>query len=514
MVMRNAVKNFVTMIFRTARVHLLIRPCFIAMTCMTCMALMVGCGNENREGRESATAQLAQRGLTNSPAGFMKAVNGGDIGAVRLFLQAGTSANTRMETTNGSFTALHLAVNNGNKEITALLLEQGADVNATAFGSDTPLHVALRRTNSSLAMVQLLVNNGANVNTAREGGVTPLMLAVFGGNLEAVNLLLSKGADVNAKDMEGFTALMAASLEGNLAVVRALLKTNPDLEAKGGSKGRTAAEIAQAKGYEEIVAALRAASENQKQSRITPSEVARTAESQEKARLKLGQTGLQFTASDFIRKAVWNNDIVAVKLFLDAGMEVNATISNKDGGTWTALAFAAEKGNPELVKLLLARGATITTELSDAATGGNLETVKLLIQHGAPTKLRYDAMYGVRSSPLYIAVYRGHVDVVRVLLENKAYNLNFDSVGWADYPDSFMGTAIDQCHVGVVKVLLEYKVNCGTSETSALALKEAKEMAELTPQNSAHYKDAYKSKQILELVSEAFPKEASTPAAN
>lgn len=489
--------------------HPLTRQCLMSLTCMT---LMVGCGND---GRESARAQLAQRGMTNSPAGFMKTVQGGDISATRLFLQSGISVNSRMETPNGSFTALHLAVDNGNKELAALLLEKGADVNATAFGSDTPLHVALRRTNSSLTMVQLLVNNGANVNAVREGGGTPLMQAVFGGNLEVVNLLLSKGADVNAKEMKGYTALMAASIEGNLAVVRALLKANPDLEAKNGSSGRTAAEIAQASGYEEIVAALRAASENQKQNKITPRETARTEESQEKARLKLGQTGLQFTADEFIRKAVWNNDTVAVKLFLDAGMDVNSTIPNKDGGTRTALSVAAEKGNPEMVRLLLARGAKITTELYDAASGGNLETVRLLIQHGASTQIRWDQQVGWKRTPLYIAIYRGYADVVRVLLENKAYDhRRFDSVGWVYDSNSFMGTAINQRQVEVVKVLLEHKVDCGTSETSALALKIASEMAELAPQNSAPFEDAYKAKQILELVSKAFPKEASTPTAN
>lgn len=207
--------------------------------------------------------------------------------------------------------------------------------------------------------------------------------------------------------------------------------------------------------------------------------------------------------------------MVAVKLFLDAGMEVNSTIPNKDGGTWTALAFAAEKGNPEMVKLLLARGARITTELSDAATGGNLEIVRLLIQHGASTQIRWDQQVGWKRTPLYIAIYRGYADVVRVLLENKAYDhRRFDSVGWVYDSNSFMGTAINQRQVEVVKVLLEHKVDCGTSETSALALEQAKTMAELTPQNSAHYKDAYKSKQILDLVSKAFPKEASTPAAN
>jgi ankyrin repeat protein len=439
--------------------------------------------------------------MTNSPAAFIKAAHKGDLVAVRLFLKAGMDANSRIETGAGSVTALHAAVDGGNKEIVALLLQKGADVNATAFGKDTPLHVALGRTNSNLALVQLLLNNGANVNAVRETGGTPLMQAVVVGNVEAIGLLLSKGADVNAKEIEGYTALMFAALDGDLEVVKSLLKAKPDLEAKAGSGGRTALEMARAKGHSNVVEVLIAA---EKAGTSTPA--ARVAyEDREKARLKLGQMGLQFTADDFIRKGVWNDDTVAVKAFLDAGMDVNSTVPNQDGGTWTALAFAAEKGNPELVKLLLSRGAKVTTELFDEASGGNLETAKLLVQQGAPTRVGYDELYGWGKAPLYNAVYKGHVDVVRFLLEHRAYAPNFESAASLDYAKSFMGTAIDQCQVEVVKVLLEHKVDCGTSETTALALKEAKEMAELTPQNSTFYKDATKSKQILELVAEAFP---------
>jgi ankyrin repeat protein len=311
---------------------------------LTCMTLILGCGND---GRENARAQLAQRGMTNSTAGFVKAVQGGDMEATRLFLQAGVNASSHIETTNGSFTALHVAVDRGNREMAILLLEKGVDVNATAFGKDTPLHIALARTNFDLAMVKLLVDNGANVNATREGGATPLMQAVFGGGLDVVNLLLNKGADVNAKETNGYTALMAASIKGSLAMVRALLKANPDLEAKGGARGQTAAEIAQVNGYEEIVAALRA-------TKITPGEVARAEETQLKAREQLARLNLKFS-DDFMR-CVKNNDTLAVNLFLEAGMGTEQR-DNVDG--WTALQNAAYNGNPKMVQVLLDHGADV-----------------------------------------------------------------------------------------------------------------------------------------------------------
>ncbi|MCL4785374.1 MAG: ankyrin repeat domain-containing protein [Verrucomicrobia bacterium] len=395
--------NFVTITSASRVIDLLRRECLISLTCV---ALMVGCGND---GRENAGAQLAQRGMTNSPAAFIKAVQDGDIVAVRLFLQAGMSANSRKETPEGSFAALHSAVNSGNIEIAALLLEKGADVNATAFGKDTPLHVALGRTNSNLAMVQLLVNNGADVNAVREGGGTALMQAVIGGNLEAVDLLLSKGADVNAKEMEGFTALMFASGDGNLAVVKALLKAKPDLEAKNGPIGRTAVEMARAKGHEEVVEALlkakpdleaksgpedRTAEELAREvdalraATITRGQAAHTESAEEdnrqlKAREQLARLNLTFP-DDFMR-CVQNNDTLAVRLFLEA--RINTEQRDKADG-WTALQHAAYNGNLKMTQLLLDHGANVLASREGdgrwraediARERGHREVVELLV---------------------------------------------------------------------------------------------------------------------------------------
>ncbi len=111
--------------------------------------------------------------------------------------------------------------------------------------------------------------------------------------------------------------------------------------------------------------------------------------SPESARKSLAKLGKDFTPATFI-ECVGNGDKEAVRLFLAAGIDVNDPTT--DG--ITALAAAAMKGNAELVKTLLDKGAKPnvaatggavegTTPLMVAATGGHAEVVKLLLAKGA-----------------------------------------------------------------------------------------------------------------------------------
>jgi uncharacterized protein len=106
------------------------------------------------------------------------------------------------------------------------------------------------------------------------------------------------------------------------------------------------------------------------------------------ARKDLVKLGKDFTPGAFIA-CVFDDDKQAVRLFMDAGIDINA--ADKDG--ITAVSVAAMKGNAALVKALLDKGAnpnvalTAGTEkgmtpLIAAATVGNLEVVKLLVGKG------------------------------------------------------------------------------------------------------------------------------------
>jgi hypothetical protein len=74
-----------------------------------------------------------------------------------------------------------------------------------------------------LKQTALLLDQGAVIDARDEAGRTPLMLAVTQNRLEIVRLLLSRGADPNAADNAGHTPLQQALMR-NLRDVTALLE--------------------------------------------------------------------------------------------------------------------------------------------------------------------------------------------------------------------------------------------------------------------------------------------------
>ena len=68
------------------------------------------------------------------------------------------------------------------------------------------------------------------------------------------------------------------------------------------------------------------------------------------ARAELKKIGVEYSEQQFAKSA-GAGDMVAIKLFIDGGMDVNA-------GGGAALGLAAGRGQIEMVKLLLAKGGS------------------------------------------------------------------------------------------------------------------------------------------------------------
>lgn len=89
----------------------------------------------------------------------------------------------------------------GNAEMIALLMDEGADIDATDEYGRTPLHSA----SANLTTLGALVGAGAEINAKDETGATPLMHMVRLGTAEAVAFLLAHGADPALADADGQT---------------------------------------------------------------------------------------------------------------------------------------------------------------------------------------------------------------------------------------------------------------------------------------------------------------------
>jgi hypothetical protein len=86
---------------------------------------------------------------------------------------------------------------------------------------ETPLHDAAA--NGHVEISRLLLQNGADVNARRYGGNTPLHDAAIFGHVDILHLLVENGADLEAQDNDGERALHCAVLNGHLPFIQELI---------------------------------------------------------------------------------------------------------------------------------------------------------------------------------------------------------------------------------------------------------------------------------------------------
>lgn len=110
----------------------------------------------------------------------------GRVEATRFLLERGAdiAALSKNEMAN---TALHGGIAGRRAETTALLLDAGADAEASDAWGATALHLAAHE--GVPALVELLLARGAQVNARRRDGKTPLGVALAEGKTEAADLL-------------------------------------------------------------------------------------------------------------------------------------------------------------------------------------------------------------------------------------------------------------------------------------------------------------------------------------
>jgi uncharacterized protein len=93
------------------------------------------------------------------------------------------------------WTPLHLAAAFSNADAVTLLLEHGAHIHQFSHNPmrNQPLHACIAL-NSSLDVVRVLLEGGADINASQHGGYTPLLQAAAAGKKDLVLLLLENGA--------------------------------------------------------------------------------------------------------------------------------------------------------------------------------------------------------------------------------------------------------------------------------------------------------------------------------
>lgn len=168
------------------------------------------------------------------------------IGSTQLpfFFRATTSLHLQ-----DTWAALHYAACNGHLALTGLLIDHGADVNATEkvraykqhLGMSAPRRVCYAR--KRLCICDHLAESASWIWHAHavttncpycpmQANRTALHLAARNGHTEVVADLLKAGADVNATDHDGMTALHRAASNGNTRAAGELIWAHAHVDAK------------------------------------------------------------------------------------------------------------------------------------------------------------------------------------------------------------------------------------------------------------------------------------------
>lgn len=149
-------------------------------------------------GKPEVARLLIERG---APLSFHDACAAGVNGRAMEMLREDPSL--RDQFSNDGYPPLGLAIFFGNRELAKVLIDRGADVNASATNAQrvAPLHAAAAVCDHEI--ITLLLERGADPNARQQNDFTPLHTAAVRGDIEMAELLLAHGAKRDARTADG-----------------------------------------------------------------------------------------------------------------------------------------------------------------------------------------------------------------------------------------------------------------------------------------------------------------------
>lgn len=209
-----------------------------------------------KEAAPSKPVAAAKRKAPLLGARLAAAVWAGDYGGMQSLLKQGADPDARDPETGR--TPLLAAALKRRALFARYLLAHGADADVRLLkGGRSALHIAVSAGDGGL--VSALLAGGANPNAADDAGATPLQDAAAAGSERMVSLLLGAEPRVNARDEAGHTAAMlavAAPPQTAGTVLGLLAKAKADLDAARPGDGLTALMLAARSGRADAVSSL------------------------------------------------------------------------------------------------------------------------------------------------------------------------------------------------------------------------------------------------------------------
>lgn len=313
----------------------------------------------------------------------------GKSGVAKALLRAGADINYGSGIADHLRTPLYAAFCGKHYDLMRQLVDMGVDISARYDDGSTILHCALF--DDSLKVFQKIVGMLGNLDATDRDGDTTLMVysmilhpnSSVKHQLEKTKVLLKAGASLSVVGRDGYSPLHGASQVGNHVIVRMLLDAGASVSARS---------------HHDLTALMHA--------------------------VKYGQ-------------------LAVVRLLVQAGADIEEIWNGVWEGGGTALMFAADTGQAEIVSFLLGVGASTLppngsthTALAAATESGHPKVARELVRAGA------DPVFSNGVTALHIAASQVHVDVVRVLLEEGCLEVCVADNGF-DICDP-------ACHIGVM----------------------------------------------------------------
>jgi uncharacterized protein len=308
--------------------------------------------------------------------------------------------------------------------------------------------------------VLTLLSGGAFINATDERGRTAVMAATHTNQVETVQALIDAGADINIRDHRMDNPFLYASAEGLFEIVKLTIDANADTHITN-RFGGTALIPAAERGHVEIVQELLTRTDvdvnhvnNLGWTALLEAIILSDGgERYQQIVQLLVDYGANINIPD--NNGLTPLDHARARGFNEIGQILLTTAASRD----QQLILAAEQGDLETVKRLLAWGASVDvqdengrTALIAAAYPNNLPIANLLIEAEADVNIQDNT----QQSAYLIATSEGYLELLRLTLQAGADVHSTDS-----YNGTGLIRAADRGHVEIIQELLKTDIEIG-----------------------------------------------------
>jgi ankyrin repeat protein len=362
---------------------------------------------------EGADVNNTSNSSSGSP--LLEAIIKKDSNLAKQLLVAGAEVNERY----GGYTVLPAVVDWGYYPLIQDIINAGAEVDALEQnGNRTALFVAVEKKNKEA--IKLLIDAGANVNASEavRSGQTALLAASRNNDLLTVRYLLELGADSDEWSL-------VAGITGSVELVQTLLEARLN-RYKRYSRGYGCGALQRAIKLRDATMIKLLLEKGIAANAILNKKVG-DREVSEYLPLKTSRDpGIETlqSALGFAIMSDKSEDSRIVRLLLQLGADPNSIVGNDHH---TALLAAIQEGNLGLVKVLLAARADANpnlifgvrhTPLQLAVKKGRLDVVNILLDSGADVNIPPFDRYG--ATALQFAAIGGYIGIAQLLIQRGA----------------------------------------------------------------------------------------------